>query len=327
MRVVSATILRRVAEVSRGPVPLAERLRLAGLADDPPPQWLPASRYYALLERCGADDPELPLRYGAAVQPQDFGAFGLALKTARNVREGLERLVRFILVVSDTLAYALVPEEDGARLVLRGRPAGEERAVQLANECALAAIVSLLRQVAAEPVVPVRVAFRHAESSAPHERFYGAPVHFDAAEDSLSFAASTLRVRNRLADEALSAYLLQQLGTLHAQRAAGAVVQQVREVVSASLCSGAPSRDAVARRLGMSGRTLHRRLAEQDTSFQAVLQDLRRELSQSLLVQPAHSLAEVAYLTGFADQSAFQRAFKSWTGQTPLRFRQQAMPG
>ncbi len=325
MSVVSVRIVRRVIEASRGPDPRPVLLSSVGLSresDAPPddPKLVPAERYYALLERCGRADRTLPLRYGARVRPEDFGAFGLALKTAGDVRDALQRLSRYILLVSDTLEYTLQDAVGGATYVLTGRPSDARLGVQLANECALAAIVSLLRQVASQPVVPESVRFRHA-GPATHAAWFEAPVRFEAAVDALHFANATLSIPSRLADDGLSAYLLAQLDALHAERAEGAVVVQVRRAITDRMCSGMPSRADIAKQLGMSPRTLHRRLAEHGCTFQDLANQVRRDAAESLLSRPQHSLAEVAYLTGFSDQSAFQRAFKSWTGQTPNGFR------
>ena len=71
----------------------------------------------------------------------------------------------------------------------------------------------------------------------------------------------------------------------------------------------------------MSGRTLQRKLAEQGHSYQSLVDAARRELAERLLTDSKHSLAEIAYLTGFSEQSSFNRAFKRWAGQTPRSFR------
>ncbi|MCX4243339.1 AraC family transcriptional regulator [Paraliomyxa miuraensis] len=330
MSVISARIVRRVVEVSRGPSSPSVLLQRAGLVADPASmddlELVSAEIYYDLLERCGADDTALPLRYGRAIRPEDFGAFGLALKTASDVRDVLERLARYILVVSDTLEYGLVGDGPDPLFVLSGRPSDQRRGMQLANECALAAIVSLLGQVAERPVKLVAVSFRHPGPGEGdvHEAYFGAPVRFGAPVDGLHFDARALATPTRLGDEGLSAYLLAQLDELHAQRTESAILQQVRHAITDTLCSGPPKRGDVARRLGMSARTLHRRLAEQGCSFQGVANQVRREVAESLLSRGALGLAEVAYLTGFADQSAFARAFKAWTGQTPKGFRRAA---
>ena len=328
MSVIAARILRRIIEVSRGPEPASVLLARAGLAANRPTsaddvELVSAQVYYDILERCGADDVGLPLRYGASIRPEDFGAFGLALKTARDVREALERLARYILVISDTLEYTL---HDEGVFVLSARPSDARRGVQLANECALAAIVSVLRQ-AAGPTLPLDgVSFRHPAptDAGLHRDYFGCEVRFGAPIDGIHVGTSALATPTLLGDEGLSAYLMTQVEDLHARRAEGAIVHQVRRTIADQLCSGMPTRDAIARQLGMSARTLHRRLAAHDCSFQDVANQVRRELAESLLVRQAITLAEVAYLTGFSDQSAFQRAFKSWTGQTPHTFRQAA---
>ncbi len=331
MSLISSRIVRRSIEVSRGPEPPRRLLERVGLSVDPAaadqgPPLVSAEVYYDVLERCGAHDAALPLRYGQALQPEDFGAFGLAIKTAADVRDALQRLARYILVVSDTLEYALRAHEGAFLFVLRGRPAAGRLGVQLANECAFAAIVSLLRQVASGPVLPGAVSLSHAapEDVSEHEAWFGGALRFDAPFDALHFDEATLATPTRLADEGLSAFLLAQVADEHAQRADGAVVQQVRHAITDQLCAGMPTRDSIARHLGMSARTLHRRLAERGHSFQGVANQVRREVAESLLARPSVSLAEVAYLTGFSDQSAFQRAFKAWTGHTPNGFRQGA---
>ena len=77
----------------------------------------------------------------------------------------------------------------------------------------------------------------------------------------------------------------------------------------------------VAKRLGMSGRTLQRRLSERGYSYQTLVDESRRQLAKRLLRQTDFSLVEVAFMTGFSEQSAFTRAFKRWAGQTPRSFR------
>ena len=77
----------------------------------------------------------------------------------------------------------------------------------------------------------------------------------------------------------------------------------------------------IARRLGMSGRTLQRRLSDEGYSYQTLVDESRRQLAKRLLHQTDFSLVEVAFMTGFSEQSAFTRAFKRWAGQTPRSYR------
>ena len=147
-------------------------------------------------------------------------------------------------------------------------------------------------------------------------------MHFEAPATSLRFSGRTLATRTRLGDAGLSAYLLAQLDDLHAEQSERSVVLRVRAAVADTLCDGVPSKTDIARRLGMSERTLHRRLAEHDETFQAVVDQVRLDVARSLLTDGNRPLGEVAYFTGFSAQSGFTRAFKRWTGQTPLAYRQ-----
>ncbi len=100
------------------------------------------------------------------------------------------------------------------------------------------------------------------------------------------------------------------------------LVTRVRSAIRASVSD--PRRPRIARELGMSERTLQRHLVAHGRTFQSVVNDVRRAMAESLLSTTAKPLSEIALLTGFSDQSAFQRAFKSWAGRTPLNFRQAA---
>ena len=96
---------------------------------------------------------------------------------------------------------------------------------------------------------------------------------------------------------------------------------RVRRVVADTLCDGVPTLSAVASEMGLGPRTLQRRLSESGQSFQAIVDMTRKELALRLLRETELSLAEIAFLTGFSEQSGFTRAFKRWAGQTPRSYR------
>ena len=100
----------------------------------------------------------------------------------------------------------------------------------------------------------------------------------------------------------------------------------MRDLVATSLSEGIPALSDIARELGMSGRTLQRRLRERGLSYQTLVDESRRQLAMRLLRQTDFALIEVAFMTGFSGQSAFTRAFKRWAGQTPRSFRIAAQP-
>jgi AraC-like DNA-binding protein len=99
--------------------------------------------------------------------------------------------------------------------------------------------------------------------------------------------------------------------------------------LSAMLCdllpSGEPGQQEVCARLGLSPRSVQRRLAQEHTTFRDVLNATRHQLALTHLKSGQHSVSEVAFLLGFAEVSAFTRAFKRWTGASPRAWRQQAL--
>ena len=167
------------------------------------------------------------------------------------------------------------------------------------------------------------VRFRHPAPStiAPHRAHFRCSVRFDADADAIDFDADTIALETRLGDAGLSAFLLAELEQLRDRRAERSLAEQVRDAITDALCEGVPDRQRIARRLAMSERTLHRRLQEEGLAYRALVDQARRSTAEALLVLPDHTLAEVAFLTGFSDQSAFSRAFKRWSGQTPGAFR------
>ncbi|MGA9526123.1 MAG: helix-turn-helix transcriptional regulator, partial [Myxococcaceae bacterium] len=100
-------------------------------------------------------------------------------------------------------------------------------------------------------------------------------------------------------------------------------VLQVRQRVTSALSGGEPTLEAIASQLAITPRTLQRRLKEHGTTYQLLLEELRRELALRYLRDHGLEISEVAFLLGFSEPSAFHRAFRRWTGTTPLSFRRQ----
>jgi AraC-like DNA-binding protein len=99
------------------------------------------------------------------------------------------------------------------------------------------------------------------------------------------------------------------------------LTERVRSAIAAELAGGNPTVAYVARRLHMSPRTLERRLERESTTFSAVLEDLRKQLAFRYVGSASLELTEIAFLLGFSQTTAFHRAFKRWTGDTPLKYR------
>lgn len=201
--------------------------------------------------------------------------------------------------------------------------------MRFSNEATIASIASISREVSTEDFKPVAVYFKHPApgSTADHETSFGCPVHFESDKDALLVSSETLHTPNKLGDESISKFFDTHLeAELSKLEDDVSLERRVRIQISRALSEGVPMISDVAAKLGMSGRTLQRRLADQGYSYQAVIDESRRQLAERLLQQTNYALAEITFMTGFSEQSAFTRAFKRWLGQTPRSYRSRFRP-
>jgi AraC-like DNA-binding protein len=158
--------------------------------------------------------------------------------------------------------------------------------------------------------------------AARYGELFGAPVRFTAPADRLCFSAQEWDAPTPTADAAL-ARMLEEHARILAQRIphiAPGFRADVQKTIAGVLAEGA-SADTVARALHMSVRTLQRRLVASGTTFREIADAVRVQLAQAYLNDRTVSIAEVAFLLGFSDQTSFQRAFRRWTGEPPGRWR------
>ena len=268
------------------------------------------------------DDFGLHLAELAAAAPQGLG--GQLIATSPTLGEGLRRMLRFERVFHDVRTSELVIEGDEAVLVHDTR--GGIPLPRHAAEFGWAWLLLIARRVTGAAIAPRRVTFGHPAppSIDEHARLFGVRPSFSAEVPRLVLARAELDRACLAADAALAEILDSHARSLLSRLpSTPELVAQVRAAAMEALARGELSVAAVARRLGLAPRTLQRRLADEHrASFQSVADELRADLARQWLANPTMAVAEVAFALGFADQSAFHRAFVRWTGQTPGQFRQ-----
>lgn len=109
--------------------------------------------------------------------------------------------------------------------------------------------------------------------------------------------------------------------SLDEQQRSRSISEMVKWIMKRSLTGGRPDIQAVAKKLGMSDRTLQRRLTDENTSFKLLLTQARHEQARKYLADPSLDIKEVAFLIGYEDQNSFYRAFRLWEGDTPSNWR------
>jgi AraC-like DNA-binding protein len=307
-----------------------QRATLPRAGNDPDAPWdpkvmIPATTYYEMLEAMARqiDVTELPIHVGASMHCDDYGALGLAWKAAPTLGASCARIERYARVWTGVVTYALRPHPRGTLFILH-REGPRRLGLRLSNEATLASAVSLARQVCPVPFSPLEVFIQHMEphSKAFHEAWFGCPVTFGADLDAILISRDAMARANILGDEGISNYLMSDLDReLDRVATPPPLIVAAKDAIARALSEGTPRMSDIASGLGLSPRSFHRRLAEHGIGFQALTEATRRELAEGLLADEQYALAEVAFLTGFSDQSALTQAFKRWHGTTPASYR------
>lgn len=283
---------------------------------------------HALLRAFGVaveitGDPDLGLRVGESIRPAHLGVLGYILMSCESMRQAAEHDQRWHSLIADgeRLEYARDGELSKRTLFL---PDSEPPLPPCAAACAAASSVAFVRWLAGADDGLRRVALPYPEprSRAAHDQLFRCELVFDAPHMTIWRDPTVLRKPLAQADPGLRARMEERAAQLAAERhAPDVLVTRVRELVARGMRDALPDLEAAAAVLELSPRALKRRLAERGTSFTRIVDDTRRQLALGYIADPALSLVDVAYLCGFSEQSAFNRAFKRWTGVPPGEYR------
>jgi AraC-like DNA-binding protein len=288
---------------------------------------IPVARYAALyrLINESLDDEGFAL-FSRPLHRGSFEFLCRAALSAATLEQALERIARFLHVVQDDLDVALETSGRAAVIVIseeQALPVGPAGRV-FAFEWLLRMIHGLAAWLVAHPLPLVEVSFPYPPPlhAADYELVFAPRYTFDAPRLEARFPAEWLALPVRRDEAALTLFLADapaSITTLY--RRDRALALRVREHLRAAL-PDQPGLPAIAHRLFLSPRTLHRRLEDEGTSFRAIKDSLRRELATDWLTKTARPVSRIGADLGFADAAAFYRAFSAWTGSGPREYRQ-----
>jgi len=291
---------------------------------------LPFLDFKRLCERAAQElgDPFFGLHVGEQIKPGHLGVLGYALMSCATLGEALESSRRYSGVVMDVNRNEQIARDGECIRTWHSQLVNREPVGRLQDEMRIAVWVTLVRwSTGRSEFAPSWVAFQHARPADEREyaRVIRCPVRYGAEHTALAFPLALLELPLpqanapvRRAMDALCERVLQRLSKHHEPAWLGAV----RSAVLASFERGGPELGAVARRVGMAEDELAELLGHSGLSFRSLVEDLRRDLALAYVVDPSLSLTDITFLLGFSEQSAFQRAFKRWTGKAPGEYRQ-----
>jgi AraC-like DNA-binding protein len=319
----SARLVRPFARLLRGYAQIPQD-GLDELESIEPDTRVPIATIHELL--AGAEyltgDPDLGLKAARLIAPGDYGALEYAARSAATWRAAAEAIGRYMRLVNDALRFSMREEAELVSIRL-------DSTVVLPR--ASADFQSAAFHVSASHWWPANfqpsyeVWFMHARPADVREyerTFVDARLRFDAPFCGFVFPREYLDLPVPGADPNLHAVLRKHADAMLAELPrAQNVTERVRDLLAKELGGGTPTLGHIARRLAMSERTLSRRLDEEGSAFKTLLEDLRRRLSLRYVRDSELAFAEIAFLLGFSQTAAFYRAFRRWTGQTPLEWR------
>lgn len=308
-------------------------LTASGIASEElasPDARLSFDRFRALMAaaKAACKDPALALHFGAAEPFNELSIVGLIAYSARTMGEAFEQTNRYARLVVEVdgheagARFAIHRREDGVWLVDRRR---NPNAFPELTESTWVRFIHDRKRAYPdrEPyVLEVHMTHDAPAHSAAYRAYFDMPLVFGAPWNAMRIRESWLDEptgsKDRYVFGVFAAHadqLLQSLSTMATIRG------RIESALLPVLHTGNVTMTEVARRLGFSRSTLHRRLKAEGETFEAILDDLRRRMAIEYIDGRKVSVNEAAYLTGFSDPSAFSRAFRRWTGMSPGRFR------
>lgn len=304
---------------------------LEALAPYSSSQRMPILSFWGLLERLQVlhPVPALGLRIGRCAKPQHFGVVGYLAASCSGLGQALMRYRRFQSLLVSNLD---VQVSQRGTVIRYSWGEGEHDTIPLASEFGVAAFVNLYQALIGQDIAPIAIEIPYARPPQPsiYEALMGCPVRFEAPRHALEMPASLLAMRIASSDPYMRGLFEQQAQAMLVQQPKpGAFLEQLQCQMMAALQEGEPSAAVLAEQLNCSLRTFYRQLADHGLRYRVLLADVRFKLARMYLADPHLSLVEVALLLGYSEQSAFSRAFRAWSGNTPERYRrhlQQSCP-
>jgi AraC-like DNA-binding protein len=284
------------------------------------------AEFFALwraVEQSGAD-ADLALRLGAEVLSDYEDVSVLAALHSATLGEGLRKLARYKRLTCPEKVWLDV--EDGeARLRFEWFLADEDPP-NFVTDLLFSFILNMAQRGTTKPIRPRRVELtRRRGNEAMLRRYFRCDLRFDAPHDLMVLDEEALALPMVKRNAQLLSVLLPGLELAIARdKDDRTLVDDVRVAINETMCGARPGVAKVAKLLGMSPRTLQRRLGELGTTYQDLLDDVRRRAARRLLANTDLGIGEVAFLIGFEEMNSFTRAFQSWERTTPGKWRERA---
>ncbi|MDX1977440.1 MAG: AraC family transcriptional regulator [Pseudanabaenaceae cyanobacterium bins.68] len=269
-------------------------------------------------------DQNIGLHMGEIFNPSAIGILGYVLFNCENLQQVLEKLSRYMSLFSQGVEMNFAIE--GSQVLWNCDISRHYKSYLLEEsrqpmESTLSAMISAIKILTGKQIQFASVWFQHPTPAdiSEHQRIFQAPILFSQSTNRLIFDYKFLEWKILSANANLLSTFEHYADLMLSQSISGYANQVVKKITQ-GLKAEVPSLEAIAQSLHMSVRNLQRELHSENTSYQKLLDQTRKELAICYL-RENNSINNIAFLLGFAEPSAFHRAFKRWTGKTPQSYR------
>ncbi len=268
------------------------------------------------------DDPVFWIRKSKMIQPQSAGIVGYTAMSCDTLKEAYYRIARYKEICSGSRMF--FEERDTETSIFYDIEEGSCFYSKYLIEIGIVSLICIGRWLCNKDFSPLRVNFKFSEPSylSEYSTIFSSPIFFQQSYNEVVFKNDILDLKVVTANKKLF-----QTFTEHADRILeklntnASTTDSVKKTVRDLFKGEMPSIDKVARKMGLSRRTLQRRLKEEKTTFNTILENERKSLAIAYVGKSQLNIGEIAYLIGFLDLSSFYRAFKRWTGSAPQSYR------
>lgn len=277
--------------------------------------------WHHVIEQSG--DQDFGLRMGTTMTPSHLNIVSHIVLNSPTLLDGLNKAQRYYRLISDGGEVSIKTQEAETLLVYTPKP--EQHAFHEQQlHAAIATLHTVLKWALGQQYQPLKISLCQAQpvnADSLFASYFDCPLLFSQENNAIHIDEQLFNLQ-QFNDQGLGALHEEFAERLLKTLSQSSWRQRVKPLIESCLSQGDINRDWVATQLNVSARTLQRRLGEEDCQFQDIVDELRQERAIDYLSQQTLSQEDISSLLGYAEPSAFYRAFKRWTGQTPKEYQQ-----
>ncbi|RYG48519.1 MAG: AraC family transcriptional regulator [Chitinophagaceae bacterium] len=271
-------------------------------------------------------DDLLGLHIGESSTPSIVGLVGHLMQSSPTLKDAFESLCKFNTLVTDVFTYRIFSEKGNFIIEFEPHEIWQENYPETAKQAVMQAMSGSLhvcQLLTGKKLIPQKAEFawNTPKIKTEYERIFGQNLHFNKDENRLYLRSEDAQLAvigyNRELQEFFQSLLKKALEEVQNQETIAAMVKRL---LADTFTDHLPSLHEIANKLHLTSRSLQRKLKDENTSYQELTDELRRDLAIGLLRSHKYTINEIAYRLGYAEPSVFRRAFKRWTGNNPSKY-------